>query len=113
CAEVLLQLRLVSRTDEYRGNGRPLQQPVQRDLRYGLSRFPGDDVQCIDDAVQPFLVDRRREAGGVVQAAGLGQRLPAADLAREAAPAQWTPHHRADALVEPKWHQLPLVVAAD
>ena len=48
-----------------------------------------------------------------VQAARRRQRLAAADLAGEPAPAERAPDHRADPLVERQRHQLPLVVAAD
>ena len=42
-----------------------------------------------------------------------GQRLAAADLAGQPAPAQRAPDDRADLLVERQRHQLPFVVAAD
>ena len=48
-----------------------------------------------------------------LQAAGLRQRLAAADLAGEPAPAERAPDDRADLLVERQRHQLPFVVAAD
>ena len=63
--------------------------------------------------VEIFVVDLRPDVGGLVQAARFGQRLAAADLAGEAAPAERAPHHRADALVEAERHQLPFIVAPD
>ena len=48
-----------------------------------------------------------------LQAARRRQRLAAADLAGEPAPAERAPDDRADLLVEAQRHQLPLVVAAD
>jgi hypothetical protein len=48
-----------------------------------------------------------------VQAALGRERAVAAHLAGQPSPAERAPDHRADALVEAEWHQLPLVVAAD
>ena len=90
-----------------------LQQPVDGDLRHGLAGLGGDLVQRVDDPVEMLVLDRRAEARGLVQAAALRQRLAAADLAGQAAPAERAPDQRADALVEAERHQLPLVVAAD
>ncbi len=70
-------------------------------------------VEDVDHAEEELVLDRRAVVGGVVQTAALGQRTAAADLAGEPAPAQRAPDDRADALVEPEGHQLPLVVAAD
>ena len=78
-----------------------------------LAGLLGDLVEGVDDAVEVLVVDRRAVVGGLVQAAAGGQRLAAADLAGEAAPAERAPDERADALVEAERHQLPLVVAAD
>ena len=60
-AEILSQLFFVARADDHRRHRRPLQHPVQRDLRNGLARLPGDLVQRIDDAVEKFVRDRRAE----------------------------------------------------
>lgn len=51
-AEVLPQLFLVSRADQHRCNRRPLQQPVQRDLRHRLAGFLGDSIERIDNAIR-------------------------------------------------------------
>src|SRR5580658_6518502 len=62
-AEILLQLLLVPRADDHRRDGRPLQQPVERDLRDQLAGLPGDLVERIDDA-EEMLVFYWRAPGG-------------------------------------------------
>ncbi len=94
---------------------RPLEQPVEGDLRHGLAGLPGDLVEGVDDPVDVLVGDRRPDVGHelALEPAGLRQRLAAADLAGEPAPAERAPDDRADLLVEGQRHQLPLVVAAD
>jgi len=111
--EVLLQLRRITRTDQHAGHRGPLQQPVDGDLRRRLAGLGRHLVHRVDHAVQALVVDRWREAGGLVQAAASGQGLAAAHLAGQAAPTERAPHDGAQALVLPQRHQLPFVVAAD
>ena len=114
-AEVLAQLLLVARADDHGRHGRPLEQPVERDLRHGLAGLPGDRVEGVDDPVEVLVGHLRPDVGRDLapQAARLRQRLAAADLAGQPAPAERAPDDRADLLVEGQRHQLPLVVAAD
>src|SRR5260221_512810 len=89
--ELLAQLLFVSRTDDDRGDRRALQQPVQRNLRHGLSGFPGHLVQCIADIEDMLVRNRRTLAVGelALQPGGFRQRLSAAQLAEQPAPAGW------------------------
>ena len=99
-----------------RRHGRPLQQPVERDLRHGLAGLLARPRRA---RRPPGTGTRRAPAGPCRPRAGSAagsssrQRLAAADLAGEPAPAERAPDDRADLLVERERHQLPLVVAAD
>ncbi len=55
--DVLPQLFLVSRADDQRRHGRPLQQPVQRDLWDRLPGLARDLVEHVDDGVEIFICD--------------------------------------------------------
>ena len=103
-AEVLAQLLLVAGADDHAGHGRALQQPVQRDLRHALACLLRDGVERVDDGVDIFIVERRSGIGRLVQAACLGQRLAAPDLAGETPPAERAPDDRAEPLVEAERH---------
>jgi len=112
-SQILAELLLVSGADDDGGNRRTLQKPVQGDLGDGLAGFLGDCVQGVDDVEQVLIRDWRAGLGGDVEAAGFRQRLAAADLAGEAAPAEGAPDECADFLVEAEGHQFPLILAAD
>ena len=109
----MAELFFVARADDHGGDGWPLEQPVDRDLRRGLSGFGRDLVDRVDDAVQMFLVDGWSVVGGVVSPALRGRGLAATDLAGQPSPAEGAPDERAHSLVESERHQLPFVVAAD
>ncbi len=52
CAEVISKLRFVSRADHNVANGRTIEEPVERDLRDGLTRLLRNFVEHIDDLVE-------------------------------------------------------------
>ena len=71
-SQILSQLFFVARAhDDCRHRG-PLQQPVQRDLRNGLTGFFRNFVDCIHHLVQIFIGHRRAHIRGLVQAAPSG-----------------------------------------
>src|SRR6202000_304944 len=112
-AEVLPQLLFIARADDDRRDRWPVQQPVQRNLRNRLARLLSHSIQSIYYLVQILILNRRPHLGGLVQAANFGNRLPAADLAGETSPSQWTPHQRANLLVQAERHEFPLILASD
>src|ERR1700733_2567379 len=87
-AEIVAQLLFVAGADDDAGYGRALQQPIQGNLRDGSARFIGDVVEGIHDLVQIVVVDLWAGVAGLVQPACLRQRLAAADLTGEPAPAE-------------------------
>src|SRR5579863_7390709 len=112
-AEILAQLLFIARADQHRRDRGPLQQPVERDLRHRLAGLLRHFFDRIENAEQVVVRHRRPHVGGLGLADRRGQRRSALELAREAPPAERTPHDGAQALIEPERHQLPLVVAAD
>ena len=72
-AEILFQLFFVAGADDYVGNGGALEQPVQRDLRYGFADFFGHGVERVDHLVEIFVFHRRAVGAGDFQA--LARRL--------------------------------------
>ena len=59
-AQVLAQLLFVARADDHARDRRPLEQPVERDLRHRLAGLLGDRVEGVDDRDRGT---RRRPAG--------------------------------------------------
>jgi hypothetical protein len=98
-----------------RGGPPPPPGPVQRNLRNGLLRLPGDVFERVDDAVKELVGDWWPQVDHDlrVQAGCLRQWRAPSNLAGEPAPPEWTPYHRADFLIERQRHQLPLEVTAD
>ena len=76
-----MELLFVARTHDHGSHGRPLQEPVERDLRNGLAGFLRYVVDGVDDLVDIFVGHLRAVIRCFVEAAYLGQRLPTADLA--------------------------------
>ena len=92
----------------------PLQQPVERNLRHRLAGLLRHRVERVDHAEHVLVGDRRAHRSPVsCSRLVCRQRLAAADLAGQAAPAERAPHHRARRPGRGQRHQLPLVVAAD
>ncbi|MND30362.1 hypothetical protein D3C80_208920 [compost metagenome] len=60
-----------------------------------------------------FIVHRRAEAGGLMQAATFGQRRAATDFSGQPPPAKRAPDHCAKTLIRAERHQIPLVITAD
>src|SRR5579859_114534 len=111
--QILAKLLLIASSNDDRGDGRPLQKPVQSDLRNGLSGLAGDRVQSVDDSVEVLILNLRTVVGSGVEAAGFGQWLTATDFASKASPAERAPDESADFLVESKRHQLPFILTAN
>ena len=61
--QILLQLLLVSGTDDHGRYRRTLKQPVQGDLRHALARLGGDLVNGVDDPIEIILACRGSEFG--------------------------------------------------
>src|ERR1700733_7808850 len=112
-ADVLEQLLFVARADDDVGDGRATQQPVESDLRNRLAGLLGDAIERVDDIEQALLVVARPGFRNGVRTGARLRRLSAPDFTRQLAPAERAPDDRADALVAPKLHQLPFVVAIE
>ncbi|CEJ45739.1 hypothetical protein XAB3213_3210009 [Xanthomonas citri pv. bilvae] len=109
--EIFAQLHFVACANQHCAHGRPLQQPVDGDLRHAAAGLCGNGIERLDDVEQARIVDRRAGRGSGMQTAVLRQRLAAPQLAGQPPPTERAPHHRTDALVDTQRHQLPLVVA--
>jgi hypothetical protein len=105
----------LARADDQGADGGALEEPVESELRDGLAGFGGEGVEGVDYLVDVLPVGDGAGVGGqlALQAGGFGERLAAADLAGEAAPAERAPDEGSDALIGGEGHELPLVVAAD
>ena len=97
-AEILSQLFFIPRADDDRRDRRTTQDPIERDLRDSLARFFCDRIECIDDVGEIFVINRRPDVEILLalQAALLGQRLAAANLAGQSSPTERTPDNRAN-----------------
>lgn len=84
--EVFAQLHLVACANQHCAHGRPLQQPVDGDLRHAAAGLCGNGIERIDDVEQARIVDRRAGRGGGMQTAVLRQRLAAPQLAGQPPP---------------------------
>src|SRR6204780_213449 len=85
-ADVLEQLRFVTRADDDVGDGRTAQQPIERDLRDRLASLLGEGGERVDDIEQALLIVARPGLrNGVRTSAGL-RRLSAQDFAGKLAP---------------------------
>src|SRR5262249_34346485 len=111
--QILPQLLLSACTDDHISYRRPLQQPVDRNLRHGLAGVTGNVIQCLYYSEEILIWNRRATCNCDLRlhTTGLRQRLAATDLAGEPRPAKRTPDDCAHLVLEPQRHQLPLVVA--
>ena len=96
------------------GDGRPLQQPVERDLRHGLAGLAGDLVERVDHLVEVLVGDRRAVSRQfccrrLTSGSGWPRRILPVSRPQPSGLQTTVP----DALVEAERHQLPFVVAAD
>src|SRR5580698_7073431 len=82
--EILAKLLLVTGADDDGGDGWPLQEPVEGNLRNGLAGLLRHSVQSVHDFEDVLVVQRRTLLGRGVEAAGRRQRMATADLAGEA-----------------------------
>src|SRR5580765_5932935 len=95
-AQVFLQLCGIACADHQRRHRRPVQYPIQRDLRNASAELISDLTQHVDDGIELFewqLRAMRPERRGPT---ALWRRLVAADLAAQAAAKKRTPDDCSD-----------------
>src|ERR1700722_16167400 len=111
--EVLFQLLFIASTNDDGRDGRPLEQPVQPNLRDSLAGVLRHGIERIDNLVQILVRHRWTIAGRLRETAYFRQRLAASNLSRQAAPAQRAPDEGSYTLVQAERHEFPFVIAAD
>src|ERR1700689_1557777 len=112
-ADVLEQLRFVTRADDDVGDGRTAQQPIEPDLRNRLAGLLGEGDERVDDGEQALLLVARPGFRNGVRTGARLRWLSTPDFARELTPAERAPDDGADALVAAELHQLPFVIAIE
>src|SRR5262249_33553021 len=113
--QVLAELFFIPSADDHVSHTWPLEQPIERNLRNGLPGLLRHLIKSIYDLEEVFLGDRRADVrhGLALQAARFGERLAAANLACQPAPAERAQATRPDPLLESQRHEFPLEVAPD
>src|SRR5215471_8240409 len=81
-SQIIFQLLLIASPDDDGANRGPLQHPVQRHLRYGLTGFCGYGIQRINHSVEVLVVYRGTNVIGLlyIATAFWRWRLASADL---------------------------------
>jgi hypothetical protein len=106
-SQILAQLVRIACADDHRGNGRPMEQPVDRDLRHSFAGLFRHIVDGVHNPMNVFIGQGRTcvDDGLTVKATDFRKRLPAAYLPGQTAPAERTPDDRADLLVQRQRHR--------
>ena len=98
--QIIPQLLLIARPDNYRIHARLPRHPVQCHLRNRNPAFLAIRIQSIHNPEQPLFIDRPRRIQ-TIQPRFRGLRLPPPELARQKPELQRTPHHNPHSLIPP------------